>query len=87
MSIVAAENGGGASGHAKTLDIGRRRSSIGRALVAFAVFVPALVILGVFLLSQGSIYKHRFPGPRWPWIIADVALLLAGMRMMRGEDL
>lgn len=64
-----------------------RRSTIGRALVAFAVFAPALLILGLFLLSRGSIYNHRFAGPRWPWIVADVALLLIGVRMMRGEDL
>ena len=64
-----------------------RRASTGRMLVAFAVFAPVLLILGLFLLSQGNIYKHPFPGPRWPWIIADVALLLLGIGMMRGEDL
>ncbi|MFN2974511.1 hypothetical protein [Terriglobus aquaticus] len=66
---------------------GIRRASFGRALVALAVFAPVLVILGGFLLSRGSIYNHRIASPRWPWIVADVALLLIGMRMMRGEDL
>ena len=64
-----------------------RRSSFGRVLVAFAVFAPALAILGAFLLSRGSIESHRFSGSRWPWVVADVALLLGGMRMMKGEDL
>lgn len=64
-----------------------RRASVGRVLVAFAVFAPALVILAGFLLSGGSIYNHRISGARWPWIVADVALLFIGMRMMRGEDL
>lgn len=64
-----------------------RRASRGRALVGLAVFAPAVLILGLFLLSRGSIYNHRFTGPKWPWIVADVALLLLGIRMMRGEDL
>lgn len=72
---------------AEAVRAGVRRASAGRVLVAFAVFAPVLIILAGFLLSRGSIYKHRIVGPRWPWIVADVALLLIGMRLMRGEDL
>lgn len=72
---------------AQAVRAGVRRASVGRVLVAFAVFAPVLTILAGFLLSRGSIYNHRIAGPRWPWIVADVALLLIGMRMMRGEDL
>ncbi len=64
-----------------------RRATVGRTLAAFAVFAPVLVILGGFVLSRGSIYNHAFSGPKWPWIVADIALLLTGMRLMRGEDL
>ena len=72
---------------AEAVRAGVRRASLGRILVAVAVFAPALVIVCGFLLSRGSIYSHRISGPRWPWIVGDVALLLVGMRMMRGEDL
>ena len=64
-----------------------RRASVGRVLAGFAVFGPVLLILGAFVLLRGNIYNHPFPGAKWPWIVADVALLLIGVRMMRGEDL
>ena len=64
-----------------------RRASVGRALVAFAVFGPVLLIVGAFLRSRGNIYAHSFGGPKLPLILFDVALLLLGMRLMRGEDL
>ena len=64
-----------------------RRASAGRAMVAIAVFAPVLLILAWFLLSRASVGGHHLAGAKWPWIVADVAVLLGGMRMMRGEDL
>ena len=87
---MAAENNDAAAeeqARAEAVQGSVRRSSAGRALVAVAVFAPALVVLRVFLLSGGSIYSHRFPGPRWPWVVLDFVLLLLGIHMMRGEDL
>ena len=64
-----------------------RQASIGRVLVSFAVFAPALFIIGLFALSQGHIYSLHWHGPRWPWILADFGLLFLGISLMRGEDL
>ena len=63
------------------------RASVGRTLVAVAVFAPAMVVLSVYLVLQGRLYGYHVPGPKWPWIAADLALLLIGILLMRGEDL
>ncbi len=63
------------------------RASVGRVLVAIAVFAPALMVLSVYLLLQGKLYGYHVPGPKWPWIVADLTLLLIGILLMRGEDL
>lgn len=64
-----------------------RRANLGRALVASAVLAPALVVLGVYLFLQGNLYHYHVPGPKWPWIVADLCVLGIGVLLMRGEDL
>ena len=65
----------------------RKRANLGRFLVGLAVFAPAALVLGVYLVLQGKLYGYHFPYPLWPFITADVAVLLIGVAMMRGEDL
>ena len=64
-----------------------RRVLIGKLLVGTAVLAPALLVVGVYLILQGRLYGYHFKGPLWPWFTADLALLLAGMLLLRGQDL
>ena len=64
-----------------------RRVTVGKVLVGFAVLAPAALVVGVYLILQGRLYGYHFKGPLWPWFTADLVLLLAGMLLLRGQDL
>ena len=63
------------------------RARAGKLLVGIAVLVPALLVVGLYLLLQGNLVGHRVHGPLWPWITADAVLLVTGMLLMRGQEL
>jgi hypothetical protein len=64
-----------------------RRVTVGKVLVGTAVLAPAALVVGVYLILQGRLYGYHFKGPLWPWFTADLVLLVAGMLMLRGQDL
>ena len=63
------------------------RVTVGKVLVGCAVLAPAAIVVGVYLILQGRLYGYHFKGPLWPWFTVDLALLVAGMLLLRGQDL
>ena len=49
--------------------------------------LPAVLVVGVYLVLQGRLYGYHFKGPLWPWFTADLIVLGAGMLLLRGQDL
>jgi hypothetical protein len=62
------------------------RGSIAKAMIALAVLVPALLILGVAFHSRMLLTGLRITSLT-PWMIADACLLGLGLMLHRGEDL
>ncbi len=64
-----------------------KRATVGKVLVGTAVLAPAALVVGVYLILQGRLYGYHFKGPLWPWFTADLAVLLTGMFLLRGQEL
>jgi hypothetical protein len=62
------------------------RGTVAKAIIAFAVLLPALLILATALRTRMQLTGLRI-GSLTPWIIADGCLLSLGLMLHRGEDL
>ncbi len=62
------------------------RGTVAKAIIAFAVLLPALLILATALRTRMQLTGLRI-GSLTPWIIADAVILAAGLLLHTGEDL
>jgi hypothetical protein len=62
------------------------RGTIAKAIIGFAVLLPALLILATAFKTRMQLTGLRINNLT-PWIIADAALLGFGLMLHRGEDL
>jgi hypothetical protein len=62
------------------------RGTIAKAIIAFAVLLPALLILATALRTRMQLTGLRI-GSLTPWIVADAIILGFGLLLHSGEDL
>ncbi len=62
------------------------RGTIAKAIIAFAVLLPALLILATALRTRMQLTGQRI-GSLTPWTVADAIILGFGFLPHSGEDL
>ncbi len=62
------------------------RGRIAKALIAFAVMAPALLVVAAAVFRHMTVYGVHI-GSLTPWIVADGALLGLGLLLHRGEEI
>ena len=62
------------------------RGTIAKALIAFAVLLPVMIVLMAAVKQKMQIYGVHI-GNLTPWFVGDAILLGIGLLLHRGEEL